>query len=104
MRKNPNEIKKKSYTCFPNTRECSSTKCSIVLHVPYMLDRLISSQGFLGCLFNENIFIYMLALPGTQVAEGFPEHTGIKESKEGSVTTKQLTPTLPKIHSRNFRE
>lgn len=69
-----------------------------------MLDRLISSQGFLGCLFNENIFIYMLALPETQVAEGFPEHTGIKESKEGSVTTKQLTPTLPKIHSRNFRE
>ncbi|KAL9821421.1 selenocysteine insertion sequence-binding protein 2 isoform 1-T1 [Geothlypis trichas] len=44
------------------------------------------------------------ALPETQVAEGFPEHTGIKESKEGSVTTKQLTPTLPKIHSRNFRD
>ncbi|XP_039580178.1 selenocysteine insertion sequence-binding protein 2 isoform X2 [Passer montanus] len=40
----------------------------------------------------------------TKVAEGFPEHTGIKESKEGSVTTKQLTATLPKIHSRNFRD
>ncbi|NXF21322.1 SEBP2 protein, partial [Rhodinocichla rosea] len=44
------------------------------------------------------------ALPETQVAEGFPEHTGIKESKEGSVATKQLTATLPKIHSRNFRD
>ncbi|NXP90951.1 SEBP2 protein, partial [Passerina amoena] len=44
------------------------------------------------------------ALPETQVAEGFLEHTGIKESKEGSVTTKQLTATLPKIHSRNFRD
>ncbi|XP_030114225.1 selenocysteine insertion sequence-binding protein 2 isoform X2 [Taeniopygia guttata] len=44
------------------------------------------------------------AVPVTQVAEGFPEHTGNKESKEGSVTTKQLTATLPKIHSRNFRD
>ncbi|XP_053858581.1 selenocysteine insertion sequence-binding protein 2 isoform X4 [Vidua macroura] len=44
------------------------------------------------------------AVAVTQVAEGFPEHTGIKESKEGSVTTKQLTATLPKIHSRNFRD
>ncbi|NWT23749.1 SEBP2 protein, partial [Cardinalis cardinalis] len=44
------------------------------------------------------------ALPETQIAEGFLEHTGIKESKEGSVTTKQLTATLPKIHSRNFRD
>ncbi|CAN8220133.1 unnamed protein product [Coccothraustes coccothraustes] len=44
------------------------------------------------------------AVPEAQVAEGFPEHTGIKESKEGSVTTKQLTATLPKIHSRNFRD
>nr|XP_021386091.1 selenocysteine insertion sequence-binding protein 2 isoform X1 [Lonchura striata domestica] len=44
------------------------------------------------------------AVPVAQVAEGFPEHTGIKESKEGSVTTKQLTATLPKIHSRNFRD
>ncbi|NXE59034.1 SEBP2 protein, partial [Calcarius ornatus] len=44
------------------------------------------------------------ALPETQVAEGFAEHTGIKESKEVSVTTKQLTATLPKIHSRNFRD
>ncbi|NWY31757.1 SEBP2 protein, partial [Pheucticus melanocephalus] len=44
------------------------------------------------------------ALPEAQVAEGFLEHTGIKESKEGSVTTKQLTSTLPKIHSRNFRD
>ncbi|XP_030824786.1 selenocysteine insertion sequence-binding protein 2 isoform X1 [Camarhynchus parvulus] len=44
------------------------------------------------------------ALPETQVAEGCLEHTGIKESKEGSVTTKQLTATLPKIHSRNFRD
>ncbi|XP_050843276.1 selenocysteine insertion sequence-binding protein 2 isoform X3 [Serinus canaria] len=44
------------------------------------------------------------AVPEAQVAEGFPEHTGIKESKEGSVTTKQLIATLPKIHSRNFRD
>ncbi|NXH84917.1 SEBP2 protein, partial [Edolisoma coerulescens] len=44
------------------------------------------------------------AVPVTQVAEGFPENTGIKESKEGSVTSKQPTTTLPKIHSRNFRD
>ncbi|NWW24278.1 SEBP2 protein, partial [Falcunculus frontatus] len=44
------------------------------------------------------------AVPVTQVAEGFPENTGIKESKEGSVASKQLTTTLPKIHSRNFRD
>ncbi|NWW38577.1 SEBP2 protein, partial [Panurus biarmicus] len=44
------------------------------------------------------------AVPVTQVAEGFPELKGIKESKEGSVTSKQLTATLPKIHSRNFRD
>ncbi|NWI41834.1 SEBP2 protein, partial [Picathartes gymnocephalus] len=44
------------------------------------------------------------AVPVTQVAEGFPENTGIKESKEGCVTSKQLTTTLPKIHSRNFRD
>ncbi|XP_039422956.1 selenocysteine insertion sequence-binding protein 2 isoform X3 [Corvus cornix cornix] len=44
------------------------------------------------------------AVPVTHVAEGFPENTGIKESKEGSVTSKQLTTTLPKIHSRNFRD
>ncbi|NXI06558.1 SEBP2 protein, partial [Irena cyanogastra] len=44
------------------------------------------------------------AVPVMQVAEGFPEHTGIKESKEGSVTTKQLPAALPKIHSRNFRD
>ncbi|XP_041889475.1 selenocysteine insertion sequence-binding protein 2 isoform X1 [Corvus kubaryi] len=44
------------------------------------------------------------AVPVTHVAEGFPENTGMKESKEGSVTSKQLTTTLPKIHSRNFRD
>ncbi|KAM4753037.1 selenocysteine insertion sequence-binding protein 2 isoform 3-T3 [Cyanocitta cristata] len=44
------------------------------------------------------------AVPVTHVAEGFPENTGIKESKEVSVTSKQLTTTLPKIHSRNFRD
>ncbi|NXO15339.1 SEBP2 protein, partial [Oriolus oriolus] len=44
------------------------------------------------------------AVPVTQEAEGFPENTGIKESKESSVTSKQLTTTLPKIHSRNFRD
>ncbi|NWT00902.1 SEBP2 protein, partial [Mionectes macconnelli] len=44
------------------------------------------------------------ALPVMQVAEGFLENTGIKESKEGSMTSKQLTTNLPKIHSRNFRD
>lgn len=48
--------------------------------------------------------IYVIAVPVTQVAEGFLEHMGIKESKESSVTSKQLTATLPKIHSRNFRD
>ncbi|NXG20154.1 SEBP2 protein, partial [Grallaria varia] len=44
------------------------------------------------------------AVPVTQSAEGFLENTGIKESKEGSMTSKELTPSLPKIHSRNFRD
>ncbi|XP_039946762.1 selenocysteine insertion sequence-binding protein 2 isoform X2 [Hirundo rustica] len=43
-------------------------------------------------------------VPVIQVAEGFPEQKGIKESEEDSVTSKQLTATLPKIHSRNFRD
>ncbi|NWW80414.1 SEBP2 protein, partial [Climacteris rufus] len=46
----------------------------------------------------------LAAVPVTQVAEGFLENTGIKESKEGSMTSKQLTTSLPKIHSRNFRD
>ncbi|XP_042643781.1 selenocysteine insertion sequence-binding protein 2 isoform X3 [Tyto alba] len=44
------------------------------------------------------------AVPVIQVAEGFLENTGIKESTEGSVTSKQLSSSLPKIHSRNFRD
>ncbi|XP_009574426.1 PREDICTED: selenocysteine insertion sequence-binding protein 2, partial [Fulmarus glacialis] len=44
------------------------------------------------------------AVPVTQVAEGFLENTGIKESTEGSMIPKQLTSSLPKIHSRNFRD
>ncbi|XP_074021759.1 selenocysteine insertion sequence-binding protein 2 isoform X2 [Numenius arquata] len=44
------------------------------------------------------------AVPVTQVAEGFPENTGIKESTEGSMNSKQLTSNLPKIHSRKFRD
>ncbi|NXK41802.1 SEBP2 protein, partial [Piprites chloris] len=44
------------------------------------------------------------ALPVTQVAEGFLENTRIQEPKEGSMTSKQLTTSLPKIHSRNFRD
>ncbi|XP_009976766.1 PREDICTED: selenocysteine insertion sequence-binding protein 2 [Tauraco erythrolophus] len=44
------------------------------------------------------------AVPLTQVAEGFLENTGIKDSTEGSMTSKQLTSNLPKIHSRNFRD
>ncbi|XP_068279656.1 selenocysteine insertion sequence-binding protein 2 isoform X2 [Nyctibius grandis] len=44
------------------------------------------------------------AVPVTQVAEGFLENTGIKEFTEGSMTSKQPTSNLPKIHSRNFRD
>ncbi|KFV45771.1 Selenocysteine insertion sequence-binding protein 2, partial [Tyto alba] len=44
------------------------------------------------------------AVPVIQVAEGFLENTGIKESTEGSMTSKQLSSSLPKIHSRNFRD
>ncbi|KFQ07984.1 Selenocysteine insertion sequence-binding protein 2, partial [Leptosomus discolor] len=44
------------------------------------------------------------AVPVMQVAEGLLENTGIKESTEGSMTSKQLTSHLPKIHSRNFRD
>ncbi|XP_053910647.1 selenocysteine insertion sequence-binding protein 2 isoform X3 [Cuculus canorus] len=42
------------------------------------------------------------AVPVIQVAER--ENAGIEESTEGSATSKQLTPSLPKIHSRNFRD
>ncbi|KAM6230127.1 selenocysteine insertion sequence-binding protein 2 [Porphyrio hochstetteri] len=44
------------------------------------------------------------AVPVTQLAEGVLENTGIKESTEGSVIPKQLTSSLPKIHSRKFRD
>ncbi|KFP50391.1 Selenocysteine insertion sequence-binding protein 2, partial [Cathartes aura] len=44
------------------------------------------------------------AVPVMQVADGFLANTGIKESTEGSMTSKQLTSNLPKIHSRNFRD
>ncbi|NXE82316.1 SEBP2 protein, partial [Cochlearius cochlearius] len=44
------------------------------------------------------------AVPVTQVAEGFLENKGIQVSTEGSMTSKQLTSNLPKIHSRNFRD
>ncbi|KAM6289536.1 LOW QUALITY PROTEIN: selenocysteine insertion sequence-binding protein 2 [Aegotheles albertisi] len=44
------------------------------------------------------------AVPVTQITEGFLENTGIKESTECSMTSKQLTSNLPKIHSRNFRD
>ncbi|XP_035165070.1 selenocysteine insertion sequence-binding protein 2 isoform X2 [Oxyura jamaicensis] len=48
------------------------------------------------------------AVPVMQVAEGFLESTGIKESTqestEGSMDSKQLTSTVPKIHSRRFRD
>jgi len=46
----------------------------------------------------------MIAVPVIQAAEGFPANTGIKETTDGSVTSKQLTSNLPKIHSRKFRE
>ncbi|XP_071658387.1 selenocysteine insertion sequence-binding protein 2 isoform X9 [Patagioenas fasciata] len=44
------------------------------------------------------------AVPVMQVAEGFVENMGIKEPTEGSMTSKQLTSNLPKIHSRKFRD
>ncbi|XP_075382302.1 selenocysteine insertion sequence-binding protein 2 isoform X2 [Mycteria americana] len=44
------------------------------------------------------------AVPVTQVAKGCLGNTGIKKSTEGSMTSKQLTSNLPKIHSRNFRD
>uniref|UniRef100_A0A8C8B6U5 SECIS binding protein 2 n=1 Tax=Otus sunia TaxID=257818 RepID=A0A8C8B6U5_9STRI len=44
------------------------------------------------------------AVPVMQAAEGFLENTGMKESTEGSMTSKQLKSNLPKIHSRNFRD
>nr|XP_047902032.1 selenocysteine insertion sequence-binding protein 2 isoform X2 [Anser cygnoides] len=44
------------------------------------------------------------AVPVMQVAEGFLESTGIKESTESSMASKQLTSNLPKIHSRRFRD
>ncbi|KAM4640333.1 selenocysteine insertion sequence-binding protein 2 isoform 8-T8 [Amazona ochrocephala] len=44
------------------------------------------------------------AVPVTQVAEGFLENTGVKESTKASMTSKQPTSNLPKIHSRNFRD
>ncbi|KAM8983426.1 selenocysteine insertion sequence-binding protein 2 isoform 10-T10 [Ara ararauna] len=44
------------------------------------------------------------AVPVTQVDEGFLENTGVKESTKASMTSKQPTSSLPKIHSRNFRD
>uniref|UniRef100_A0A8C3PSI6 SECIS binding protein 2 n=1 Tax=Calidris pygmaea TaxID=425635 RepID=A0A8C3PSI6_9CHAR len=44
------------------------------------------------------------AVPVAQVAEGFLENTGIEESTEDSMNSKQLTSNLPKIHSRKFRD
>ncbi|KAM6303550.1 selenocysteine insertion sequence-binding protein 2-like isoform 2-T2 [Podargus strigoides] len=44
------------------------------------------------------------AVPVTQATEGSLENRGIKESTEGSMTSKQLASNLPKIHSRNFRD
>lgn len=87
-------------TFSPTTTSCCNTE---VMMLQDILDKSVSSQCFLVCLFIE-IPIYMIAVPVTQVAEGFLENTGIQESTEGSMTSKQLTPNLPKIHSRKFRE
>uniref|UniRef100_G3UST8 SECIS binding protein 2 n=1 Tax=Meleagris gallopavo TaxID=9103 RepID=G3UST8_MELGA len=43
-------------------------------------------------------------VPVMQVAEGLLESTKIKESTESSMTSKQSTSNLPKIHSRRFRD
>ncbi|KFV86224.1 Selenocysteine insertion sequence-binding protein 2, partial [Struthio camelus australis] len=52
----------------------------------------------------------MQSVPVTQVAvaqsnsEGFPEGSGIEDSTESSTASKQLNSSLPKIHSRRFRD
>ncbi|XP_065596724.1 selenocysteine insertion sequence-binding protein 2 isoform X2 [Cyrtonyx montezumae] len=43
-------------------------------------------------------------VPVMQVAEGSLESTGIKESTESCMTSKQSISNLPKIHSRRFRD
>ncbi|NXU50604.1 SEBP2 protein, partial [Turnix velox] len=43
-------------------------------------------------------------IPVTQVADGFLENTKTEESTEGFMASKQLTSSLPKIHSRKFRD
>uniref|UniRef100_A0A8V0Y0M8 SECIS binding protein 2 n=1 Tax=Gallus gallus TaxID=9031 RepID=A0A8V0Y0M8_CHICK len=43
-------------------------------------------------------------VPVMQVAEGLLGSTKMKESTESSVTSKQSTSNLPKIHSRRFRD
>uniref|UniRef100_A0A8C3L7D8 SECIS binding protein 2 n=1 Tax=Chrysolophus pictus TaxID=9089 RepID=A0A8C3L7D8_CHRPC len=43
-------------------------------------------------------------VPVMQVAEGLLGSTKIKESTESSMTSKQSTSNLPKIHSRRFRD
>lgn len=105
MRKKPYEIKKK-------VRPVSLLPQTVViwklwlfhtcLYVCIHAWQLNLFTMLFGLSFHWNTLIYVIAVP--QVAEGFPESTGIKESKEGSVASKQLTTTLPKIHSRNFRE
>ncbi|KAM6363795.1 selenocysteine insertion sequence-binding protein 2 isoform 4-T4 [Pluvialis apricaria] len=52
----------------------------------------------------EDEMLLQHTVPATQVTEGSLENTGIKESTEGSMTSKQLTSNLPKIHSRKFRD
>ncbi|NXJ67969.1 SEBP2 protein, partial [Rostratula benghalensis] len=59
-------------------------------------DETLLQHGQAG-IFQEKVIIQ-------NFAEGFLENTGIKESTEGSMTSKQLPPNLPKIHSRKFRD
>ncbi|KFR12405.1 Selenocysteine insertion sequence-binding protein 2, partial [Opisthocomus hoazin] len=61
-------------------------------------------QGSQAGIFKEKAIIQCVTVPVIQAAEGFPANTGIKETTDGSVTSKQLTSNLPKIHSRKFRD
>uniref|UniRef100_A0A8C4XTP9 SECIS binding protein 2 n=1 Tax=Falco tinnunculus TaxID=100819 RepID=A0A8C4XTP9_FALTI len=79
-------------------------KYTEVMTVQEVLNKLVLSWCFLFCLCIEVSSFTLIAVPVTQVAEVLLESTGIKDSTEGSMTSKQLTSRLPKIHSRNFRD
>ncbi|KFP89674.1 Selenocysteine insertion sequence-binding protein 2, partial [Apaloderma vittatum] len=70
-------------------------------------DEMLLQDSHAGIVRCKAILEYV-AVPVMQSAEGSPQNTGTKEATEGSmtssVTSKQQTSNLPKIHSRNFRD